>query len=114
MNPVNHFVFSSLLSLKLLLFVVLLSVGGFSSAAGAAKAQPPSEQSQAARSASVNINTADAPTLAAGLKGVGLKRAKAIIAYREKSGGFKQIEELLAIKGIGTKLLERNRAKIVL
>ncbi len=51
--------------------------------------------------APVDINTADAATLAA-----------AIIAYREANGPFASVDELTAIRGIGPKLLERNREVI--
>ena len=60
----------------------------------------------------VNINTASSSQLAAVLKGVGLKKAQAIIDYRKKFGPFKSVDELTAVKGIGSKTLEKNRAKI--
>jgi competence protein ComEA len=59
--------------------------------------------------APVDINTADATTLAAAISGVGPSRAAAIIAYREANGPFRSVDELTAIRGIGPKLLERNR-----
>jgi len=61
----------------------------------------------------VNINTADAPTLSKNIKGVGLKKAQAIIKYREKNGKFKKIEDLMKVKGIGKKLLKKNAGSIV-
>ena len=64
--------------------------------------------------APVNINTADAQTLSKNIKGVGLKKAQAIITYREKNGEFKKIEDLKKVKGIGTKLLEKNIDSIVI
>lgn len=60
----------------------------------------------------VNINSADAATLAQELKGIGLKRAQAIVDYRAKHGPFKSADELSLIKGIGTKVIQRNRADI--
>jgi len=39
-------------------------------------------------------------------------RAQAIVAYREKNGAFRSADELRKIKGIGAKVLERNRANI--
>jgi competence protein ComEA len=60
----------------------------------------------------VDINSADAPTIAKELQGIGLSRAHAIVAYREKNGAFKSADELRKIKGIGAKTLERNRANI--
>lgn len=62
----------------------------------------------------VDINTADAATIAKELQGIGLSRAQAIVAYREKNGAFRSAEDLRKIKGIGAKVLERNRANIKL
>ncbi len=56
----------------------------------------------------VNINTADSQTLAT-LEGIGEKRAKAIIDYRSKHGPFVSVEDLVKVKGIGVKTLEKNR-----
>lgn len=60
----------------------------------------------------VDINKADAATIAKELQGVGLSRAQAIVAYREKNGAFKSVDELRKVKGIGAKTLEANRANI--
>ncbi|HKQ12773.1 MAG TPA: helix-hairpin-helix domain-containing protein [Steroidobacteraceae bacterium] len=60
----------------------------------------------------VDINTADAATIAKELQGIGMSRAQAIVAYREKNGAFRSADELRKIKGIGQKVLERNRANI--
>jgi len=60
----------------------------------------------------VNINTADAATLARELKGIGLKRAQSIVDYRAKNGPFKSADELGLVKGIGKQAIERNRAEI--
>jgi len=56
----------------------------------------------------VNINTADKDTLMTEIKGVGEKRAEAIIAYREQNGSFKSIEELAEVSGIGPSIVEAN------
>jgi competence protein ComEA len=55
--------------------------------------------------AKIDINAADAKTLAS-IKGVGEKKAEAIIEYREKNGKFNSIDDVLKVKGIGNKLLE--------
>jgi competence protein ComEA len=60
----------------------------------------------------VDINKADAATIAKELQGIGLSRAQAIVAYREKNGSFKSLDELRKVKGIGAKTLELNRANI--
>lgn len=62
----------------------------------------------------VNINTANAQTLATQLKGIGLKKAEAIVAYRETFGAFKSVDELAAVKGIGEKTVGENKARIIL
>lgn len=60
----------------------------------------------------VNINTDSLETLADLLSGIGEKKAQAIIDYRELNGHFKTADELLNVKGIGVKTLERNREAI--
>ena len=64
--------------------------------------------------AAVNVNEADAATIAEELKGIGLSKATAIVAYREKNGPFKTIEQLTEVKGIGLKTVEKNRQEIKL
>jgi competence protein ComEA len=64
--------------------------------------------------ARVNINTADAQTLAATLKGVGETRAMEIVRYREAYGPFASAEELTEVKGIGKSTLDMNREVITL
>jgi len=59
---------------------------------------------------SVNINTADAKTLAATLDGVGLSKARAIVEYRQQNGAFKSVDEIVKVNGIGLATLAKNRA----
>lgn len=61
---------------------------------------------------SVNVNSADAETLAAVLDGVGLARAEAIIAYRQENGRFSNIYDLANVKGIGDRTIELNEERI--
>jgi len=56
----------------------------------------------------VNINTADQETLMT-IKGIGEKRAAAIIVYRDQKGGFKSVDELIDVKGISESLVEKSR-----
>ena len=60
----------------------------------------------------VNINTADAETLAAELQGVGPSKAQAIVEYRSKHGPFKTADDLSLVKGIGERTVELNRKDI--
>ena len=66
----------------------------------------------AAWSAPVNVNKADAAALAENLNGVGPKIAAAIVAYRKEHGPFRKVEDLLEVKGIGPKILERIRPDV--
>ena len=61
----------------------------------------------------ININTADAEAIATALKGVGLKKAQAIIEYRKTYGPFHDVEELTEVKGIGKSTLEKNAGVVV-
>jgi competence protein ComEA len=60
----------------------------------------------------VNINSADAATIARELKGIGLSKAEAIVQYRQKHGPFRSADELAQVRGIGQKTIENNRANI--
>ena len=62
----------------------------------------------------VNVNKADAQTIATSLDGVGLSKAQAIVAYRDAHGPFKNVDDLGNVKGIGAKTLDRNRDAIQL
>ena len=62
----------------------------------------------------VNINTADAQTLAAELTGIGLAKAQAIVEHRKRFGAFKSLEALMDVPGIGARTLEQNREMILL
>ncbi len=60
----------------------------------------------------VNINTADAQALAEAINGVGLKRAQAIIEYRDQNGPFKSVDELVQVRGVGEKSVEKSRDRL--
>lgn len=66
----------------------------------------------AALAGPVNVNTADANTIAKELDGIGPAKAAAIVEYRQKNGPFRAAEDLLKVDGIGQKVLELNRANI--
>ncbi len=60
----------------------------------------------------VNLNDADAETLAAEIVGIGPAKAAAIIAWREKNGPFRTVDDLLLVQGIGAATLEKNRDRL--
>ena len=62
----------------------------------------------------VNVNAADAATIARELDGIGPAKAQAIVEYRQKNGPFRAPEDLLKVDGIGEKVLEQNRGNIQL
>ena len=103
-------------SFKKIAFVVLLSL---TPAALVMQVQADDKTKQSTESTvqspivdSININSANAEELADALKGVGLERAKAIVAWRQKNGQFKHIDDLLSVKGIGKKIVDANVEKI--
>lgn len=80
----------------LLALVLALGIGGTAIAAGP-----------------VDINTATAEELADALHGVGLSKAEAIVAYREANGPFSHPDELVNVRGIGIRTIDRNRDRFV-
>ena len=60
----------------------------------------------------IDINTATAEEFAATMTGVGLKKARAIVAYRDENGPFASIEDLVRVRGIGTATLDSNRERL--
>jgi competence protein ComEA len=67
----------------------------------------------AANAGPVNINTADAAKLASELTGVGPALAEAIVADRKTNGNFATPEALTRVKGIGARIVEMNKANIL-
>lgn len=60
----------------------------------------------------VNINTASKDVLIENIKGVGEKKAQAIIKYRKKNGKFNSINELVEVQGIGPDIIEKNQKQL--
>jgi competence protein ComEA len=60
----------------------------------------------------VNINTADAKTLAKELEGIGPSKAEAIVEYRKAHGPFKSVDALANVKGIGEAAIKSNRERM--
>lgn len=92
----------------------LLSLAALLAAAPFASAAPnvPAATTASAASPIVNLNSADATTLARDLVGIGPAKAKAIVDYRTKNGPFRSIDDLALVKGIGQRTIELNRARL--
>jgi competence protein ComEA len=85
--------------------IVATALLALSVAVGSAVAQEPKEPKMAPAAhaaAAVNLNTATAAQLEA-LPGIGKATAERIVEYRQKSGGFKKVEDLMNVRGIGEK-----------
>jgi competence protein ComEA len=66
------------------------------------RAQEPKPDPVAKTTAALNLNTATLEQLEA-LPGIGRSTAQRILEHRQKNGGFKKIEDLMQVKGIGEK-----------
>ena len=62
----------------------------------------------------VNVNTASAEEIAENLNGVGLSKAALIVEYREANGPFTHTDELVNVKGIGVRTVDKNKGMILL
>lgn len=62
----------------------------------------------------VSINTASAEDLARVMNGVGMKKAEAIVSYRQEYGPFKTLDDLKQVPGMGGSLVERNLGNLTL
>ena len=80
-----------------LVVITLLSLG-----AAAAFAQESGKAQTPSGTPMVNLNSATVPQLEA-LPGIGRSTAEKIVEYRQKSGGFKKVEDLMNVQGIGEK-----------
>ncbi len=62
----------------------------------------------------VNVNTASAEEISTLLKGIGIKKAQAIVEYRQQHGAFETKEDLTKVKGIGSATVSNNASRILL
>lgn len=61
----------------------------------------------------LDINSADAPAIAATISGIGPARAAAIVAFRNENGPFGSVDDLVLVKGIGMATIDKNRDKLI-
>jgi competence protein ComEA len=94
---------------QLLTLLVILAMAAVSAAPlGAAE-----RQAAAGGDKLVNINTADAGQLV-NLPQIGPKMAQRILDYRKSSGGFKRVQDLMKVKGIGEKVFAKLQPLITI
>ena len=89
--------------MKATLFAVILSlfVVSFPVRAVEITAEPDTPLQTKQTIHKIDLNKADAKTLSKSYKGIGKKRAEAIVSYRETHGGFKSVDELANVRGLG-------------
>jgi len=67
---------------------------------------------KAAAVQTVNVNSAAPKTIAKNLKGIGLKKANAIVVYREQFGAFNSLKDLMQVNGINKGIIDKIKGKI--
>ena len=100
---------------KMMCGALLASVVGMANLGWAAEAATPLVDDVSATQSvvqTININTATAESIAQSLKGIGLKKAQAIVAYREAYGSFSKAEDLEKVKGIGEKTAQKLASQL--
>lgn len=99
--------FRTLVLSAFLLFTMPLALAAEAPAGGAA-----ATKAVAVADTPINVNTADVMALTS-LKGIGEKKALAIIAYRKAHGPFSSAEQFEAVPGVGPATVAKNKGRIV-
>ncbi len=114
--PVAHPVALSMTLPMALPMTLPVAMVGQGAAVGASKTissgKTKSARKKTGASASVNVNAASAKELAQTLDGIGNAKARAIVAHRKSHGNFDSLDDLLAVRGIGKRVLQANKQKI--
>lgn len=90
------------MKITIISFLISLLYSGFILAAA--------EQSPLPSSPKINVNNASSAELIGSLKGIGKKRADAIVKYRSEHGNFKSFEELAQVPGLGKNFISKHLA----
>jgi len=99
---------NSFINPKALIKIALLLFLSFNPALSFADEAVSQEKAISVEAGKININEADATKLSKTLKGVGIKKAIAIVEYRTTYGPFHDIQELSAVSGIGDATIKKN------
>lgn len=88
--------------------LAMLALSASAYAADSSKNLSVSSSEMTSVATKVNINTADATAISGRIKGIGQKRAEAIVHYRTEHGPFKSFDELAQVKGIGDSFVKTH------
>ncbi|GAA5219346.1 ComEA family DNA-binding protein [Corallincola platygyrae] len=92
--------------------ILIVASFGFGATANATNSEQADIVNPAQASQTIQINEASAEEIAEVLDGIGLKKAEAIVEYREQHGPFSSLSMLENVKGIGSKTIAANSDKI--
>jgi comEA protein len=84
------------------IMIAAIAAIALSAALAGAQGRATAPKTTATAAAPINLNTATMDQLAT-IPGIGVKTAERIIEYRQKNGGFKKIEDLMNVNGVGEK-----------
>lgn len=95
--------------MKMTSSIVILSLALL---AGSSHAETPSLKQTQNAVTKINLNHASADELMHAVRGIGQKRAGAIVQYRQTHGNFKSITDLAAVRGIGQQFVQKNLSQL--
>lgn len=79
---------------------------------GATTASPISQQNTIGVVRQIDLNQANVVNLNHAMKGIGIKRAEAIVVYRQQHGNFKSVSDLAYVPGLGSNFVKKHQAEL--